>query len=188
VSIAAFLDANVLYSTTWRSILMYLAAFGAFRPMWSEAVHDEWTAALLQNRPDLHPARIARTRALMDAYVNNATVTGYEPLIATLTLPDPNDRHVLAAAIHGGANIIVTANLKDFPGTVLTPYHVTAQHPDTFMRGLIDDDPHSAAMAFAADRAAMLNPPMTVSEYAAMLAASDLPLTVAALRDVAHTI
>ena len=71
MSITAFLDANVLYSTTWRSALMYLAAFGAFQPLWSEAVHDEWTTALLQNRPDLNPERIARTRALMDAHVNN---------------------------------------------------------------------------------------------------------------------
>ena len=167
---------------------MHLAAFGAFQPLWSEAVHDEWTTALLQDRPDLSPARIARTRALMDAHAGNAMVTGYEPLIASLSLPDPDDRHVLAAAIHGGAGIIVTANLKNFPAALLAPYSITAQHPDTFMHGLLDADPQSAVIAFATDRAAMVNPPMTVIEYLAALEAIDLPMTTAALRAVAGQI
>ena len=112
-------------------------------------------------------------------------MTGYEPLIATLTLPNPNDRHVLAAAIHGSASVIVTANLKDFPATVLAPHNIVAQHPDTFMRALFDADPQSAVTAFAADRAGMANPPMTVVEYLTALEAHDLPQTVAALRAVA---
>ena len=178
----AFLDANVLYSATWRNILMYLAAFDAFQPLWSEAVQDEWTRNLTKNRPDLSPARIARTRSLMDAHAMDAMVTGHEHLIATLNLPDPDDRHVLAAAIHGGASVIVTRNLKHFPAGPLAAHNITAQDPDTFISGLLDADPKSAIPAFAADRAARRNPAVNATEYPAALEANDLPMTVAALR------
>ena len=93
MSIAAFLDASVLYPATLRSVLMYLAAADVFRALWSDAVSKEWMAAL------------------MEAHVEHAVVSGYEERMPTLTLPDPEDRHLLAAAIHGGADIIVTANL-----------------------------------------------------------------------------
>ena len=182
MSIAAFLDASVLYPAITRGILMYFAAFDTYQPLWSDAVHREWVGALLRSRPDLNPNRIARTRALMDAHFNNATVTGYEPLIATLTLPDSNDRHVLAAAIHGGASVIVTANLKDFPATALAPHNITAQHPDIFISSLLDTNPQSAITAFATDRSAMANPPMTAAEYLAALEAHDLRRTASALR------
>ena len=188
MNVAAFLDASVLYPSVTRSILMHLAAFGTYQALWSDAVHDEWVAALLRNRPDLSPARIARTRALMDAHVNNATVAGFEPLIATLTLPDPNDRHVLAAAIHGGASVMVSANLKDFPATALAPHNITAEHPDIFISGLIDADPHSALAVFAADRAAMTRPPMTIAEYLVALDAHDLRQTVSKQKGFASAI
>ena len=96
----AFLDASVLYPSTIRSVLMFLAAFDAFRAQWSGDIHREWTAALARNRPDLDPKRIARTQALMEAHLQDAMVTGYQRRIAGLVLPDPNDRHVLAAALH----------------------------------------------------------------------------------------
>ena len=123
-----------------------------------------------------------------DGQVNNATVAGFEPLIATLTLPDPNDRHVLAAAIHGGASVIVTANLKDFPATALAPHNITAEHPDIFISGLIDADLYSALAAFAADRAAMAKPVMTVAEYLTALEAHDLRHTALELRTFASEI
>ena len=188
MKVAAFLDASVLYPSVTRSILMHLAAFGTYQPLWSDAVHDEWVAALLRNRPDLSPTRIARTRALMDAHVNNATVAGFEPLIATLTLPDPNDRHVLAAARHGGASVIVTANLKDFPATALAPYNITAEHPHSFISGLIEAETQSAVAAFAADRAAMAKTVMTVAEYLTALEAHDLRHTALELRTFASEI
>ena len=83
----AFLDANVLYPSTIRSVLMFLAAFGSFRAQWSEDIHREWTAALARDRPDLDAKRIARTRALMEAHLPNAMVTGYQRRIASLVLP-----------------------------------------------------------------------------------------------------
>lgn len=76
-------------------------------------VHEEWISSVLENRPDLSREKLERTRCLMDLHAPDALVTGYEPLIPTLNLPDPNDRHVLAAAIRGGVDVIVTNNIKD---------------------------------------------------------------------------
>jgi hypothetical protein len=77
-------------------------------------------------RPDLKPESLARTRELMRIAVPDCLVTGHEHLIDGLDLPDRDDRHVLAAAIHAGAQTIVTANLKDFPSVALAPYGLEA--------------------------------------------------------------
>ena len=87
---------------------MRLALTGLFRAKWSAAVHEEWICALLRRRPDLSREKLDRTRMLMDLHAAEALVTGYEDLIEGLQLPDPNDRHVLAAAIRGRASVIVT--------------------------------------------------------------------------------
>lgn len=108
-----FYDANVLYPAELRNILMHLALAGLFRAKWSAAVHEEWMSSLLEKRPDLDRAKLERTRALMDKHAEDALVTGYEDLIPGLQLPDADDRHVLAAAIRGRADVIVTMNLRD---------------------------------------------------------------------------
>jgi predicted nucleic acid-binding protein len=105
-------DASVLYAAPVRDLLLELVLSDLFRAKWTEQIHDEWIGHLLVNRPDLHAANLARTRALMRAHVCACLVEGYEALIETLTLPDPNDRHVLAAAITGHAEMIVTLNLE----------------------------------------------------------------------------
>ena len=178
----AFLDASVLYPATVRNVLMYLAAANLFRPLWSQRVHQEGMAALLRDRPDLRPARIARTRLLMEAHVNDGTVTGYEGLINRLTLPDPDDRHVLAAAIHVGASVIVTMNLRDFPSATLAVHGLTARSPDTFVRRLIGADREAAAAAMRTHRQSLLKPPQTAAEYIATIAARGMTETAAALR------
>ena len=175
----AFLDARVLYPSTIRRVLMFLAAFDAFRAQWSDDVHREWMAALARDRPDLDAKRIARTRALMEAHLPNAMVAGYQRRIAKLVLPDPNDRHVLAAALHGKAQIIVTSNLKHFPKAVFKSHGMTAQHPDAFVCDLIAADPDRAVRAFAADRARMANPPRSVAECMAGIGAGGLTKSAA---------
>jgi hypothetical protein len=104
---------------------MRLALRDLFRAKWSQTVHDEWIEAALRDRPKLDRKKLERTRALMDAHVRDCLVEGYEELIASIVLPDPGDRHVLAAAIRGGADTIVTMNLKDFPAGTLAPYGMT---------------------------------------------------------------
>jgi predicted nucleic acid-binding protein len=104
----AFYDANVLYPAELRNLLMHLALTGLFRAKWSADVHEEWISALLEKRPDLTRVELERTRALMDLHAVDALVTGYQDLTPGLALPDPKDRHVLAAAIRGQADVIVT--------------------------------------------------------------------------------
>jgi predicted nucleic acid-binding protein len=129
-TLTALFDACVLYPAPLRDLLMRLATTELFRAQWSGAIHDEWIRSVLEQRPELR-AQLARTRQLMDAHVMDSLVTGYERLIETLDLPDPDDRHVLAAAIAGGADVLVTKNLKDFPADRLAPFGIEAQHPDS---------------------------------------------------------
>jgi hypothetical protein len=100
----AVYDACVLYSAPVRDLLVRVALADMVRAHWTNQIHDEWTHNLLVNRPNLSPASIARTRQLLDVHVPNALVTGYEDRIPSLTLPDPEDRHVVAAAIQCKAN------------------------------------------------------------------------------------
>lgn len=178
----AVLDASVLYSAAIRHLLVSLAITEAFRARWTEAIQDEWTRSLLCDRPELDAERIRRTRRLMDAHVDDAIVAGYEPLIANLTLPDPDDRHVLAAAIHCGASIVVTMNLKDFPADALAPHSIEALHPDAFVVSLIKADTETVIEGARAHRAELLNPPRTPAEYLASLESYGLKATAAALR------
>lgn len=179
---AAFLDANVLYPAILRSVLLELALKKAYRLLWSAQVHQEWTTALLRNNPQLDPMRIARTRALMEAHLDDAMVTGFEPLIPTLVLPDPDDRHIPAAAIHGGASVIVTLNLRHFPPSILAQHNLAVAHPDEFIARIVDAGPALAIEAFATDRGRLRNPAMTIDQYLAALEQAGLAETVVALR------
>lgn len=120
----AILDANILYSMVITDIVLETARVGTFRARWTDKIHEEWMRNLKANRPDLDPARIDRRRSAMDNAIHDALVTGYEPLIEGLNLPDKDDRHVVAAAIAGNADVIVTRNQKDFPEEVVAPYGI----------------------------------------------------------------
>jgi hypothetical protein len=100
---------------------------------WTNAILDEMTAALRRNRPDVPAEKLNRLRGLMNKAVRDCLVSGYEPLIEGLKLPDPQDRHVLAAAIKAGAQVIVTRNLRDFPPEDLEPWDIEAKSPDAFV-------------------------------------------------------
>jgi PIN domain len=159
--ITAFLDASVLYPALLRNIFMRLAVRGVFRARWSAKVQDEWVAALIRNRPDIPQARIERTRHLMDSRINNALVDGYEHRVDSVALPDADDRHVLAAAIHCQTQVIVTANLRDFPDSTLADFGIEALHPDAFLLGLLESDQGEFVAALRWLRASLKNPPHT---------------------------
>src|SRR5437868_940606 len=120
---------------------MYLAAKDLYRPRWTDAIHEEWIGNLLENRPDLKRAQLERTRDLMNQHARDSMAAGYEAGIETLSLPDPDDRHVLAAAIQARAEVIVTFNLSDFPAATLANHAITARHPDLFLAGFIETAP-----------------------------------------------
>jgi predicted nucleic acid-binding protein len=177
----AVYDACVLYPAPLRDFLMWLALSGRFRARWSNEIHEEWQRNLLAKRPDLAAAQVERTAALMDQAVPDALVTGYKPLIASLQLPDPDDRHVLAAAIRCHASVIVTFNGKDFPAGALAPFGVEAQHPDEFIQNLFDLDPAAVIAAARSQRQQLKNPPMAVDRFLDVLLRQGLVGTVKSL-------
>lgn len=181
-------DACVLYPVSLRSLLMHLAMTGLYRARWSNAIHEEWTGSLLRDRPDISPAQVRRIRELMDEKVEDALVVGYEPLLATLNLPDPDDRHVLAAAIHCQASVIVTRNLRDFPADYLRAFGVEARHPDDFLARQMDQAPHHFCATVRRHRTSLRKPAKTVVEYLETLEAQGLPQAVAMLRQFAALI
>jgi len=185
---AALYDACVLYPAPLRDILMRLAMTDRFRAKWTNEIHEEWISNLLQSRQDLTRAQLERTRDLMNTHVRDSVVEGYQHLIPCLQLPDANDRHVLAAAIHARADVIVTSNLKDFPNKVLEPLGIEAQHPDEFIAHLIDLDTASVVIAAQKCRASLKNPAYSAEEYLDTLERQSLPNTVAALREFSSVI
>jgi hypothetical protein len=132
-SYTALLDANVLYPAPVRDLLLQLAVADIYKARWTVDIHREWIDNLLEKEPHRDRAKLERTRDLMDSNARDALVTGYETLIPSLRLPADNDRHILAAASVGRCDVIVTANLKDFPEAALAPFGIEAQHPDQFL-------------------------------------------------------
>lgn len=117
-------------------------------------------------------------RALIDSATRDCLVTGYEPFIETLSLPDPNDRHVLAAATVGRCDVIVTANGKDLPAAILLPLGIGVQHPDEFLRNHLTLAPGVVCGAIRKVRARLRKPPYSVREYLSLLTRQGLVATV----------
>jgi predicted nucleic acid-binding protein len=177
-SFTAFLDASVLYPAPLRDLLLEVAVSDLYRAKWSNAVHDEWINALLRVRSDLTRERLERTRDLMNAHVRDALVADFEDLIDTLELPDPNDRHVLAAAIKGRADLIVTANLRHFPVELLERWEIEAQHPDEFLTNQFHLSQPIFLQAVRTVRLRLKAPPKSVEAYLDTLRAQGLLATV----------
>jgi predicted nucleic acid-binding protein len=183
-SLCAFLDASVLYPVSLRNLLMRLTLDGLYQARWSAHVHEEWMRSVLRDHPHIPPARLHDLRTAMDDQAEDSLVIGYEGLIETLHLPDPDDRHVLAAAIVARADVIVTCNLKHFPELALAPYHIEAQHPDRFIRQMLDLAPGAVAGAVRAQQSRLVNPPVTMPDLLALFEKLGLTESVAELRHV----
>ncbi len=178
-------DANVFYPAPLRDMLLRLAAKRLFRARWTAQIRDEWVRNLLANRPDLSPERIQRTADLIDSNIHDCLVEGYEHLIPCIgEMPDNDDRHVLAAAMKCGAELIVTFNLKDFPDSALAEYGVKAIHPDDFIAELFDLDAGACIEAVREMRASLKNPPKSQDELLATLWKQKLPQTVSRLEKI----
>ena len=180
--ITAVLDANVLYPAPLRDLLMHLVLVNLYRAKWTNEIHDEWIRNVLKNRPDLERSQLERTRKLMNAHVLDCLVTNYEGLISRLELPDPHDRHVLAAAIKARADLIVTFNLSDFPERVLNEYGIKVQHPDFFIHTLIEQDVEAVCTAVKRQREDLKKPPFTAEQLLNVFEKQGLVQTARALR------
>ena len=128
----ALLDANVLYPAYLRDLLLRLAQAGVYQPRWSAEILDEVSRNVKKGRDTAGQEKVDRMIALMRQHFEGAEVAGYEGLVQAMT-NDPKDRHVLAAAITGGADVIVTYNLRHFPPPSRDPYNIDAQGPDEFL-------------------------------------------------------
>jgi predicted nucleic acid-binding protein len=163
-------DACVLYPMILRDLLLRLAATELFMAKWTNQIHDEWIRNLLRSRPDLTREKLERVRMLMDQNTLDCIVNNYEDLIPELDLPDPDDRHVLAAAIQAKASMIVTFNLKDFPAASLDQYQIEACHPDDFIQLLAEIDLNKVLAAVKIACTSLKRPPVSESEYLGILA------------------
>ncbi len=178
----ALYDACVLYPAPLRDLLVRLGGTALFRARWTDTIHEEWIRSVLENRPDLSRVRLERTRDLMNEHILDSLVTDYKDLIPNIELPDANDRHIVAAAIHCRADIIVTFNLKDFPASVLSPYNIEVRHPDMFVLHLLDLEAQLICATIRQQRLDLKNPAKTVEEMLDILAQQGLEQSVARLR------
>ncbi|MGB7991848.1 MAG: PIN domain-containing protein [Candidatus Methylophosphatis roskildensis] len=184
----AVLDACVLYPAPLRDLLLSLAREGLFHARWTNRIHDEWVRNLLANRSDLKESQLRRTCQLMNDAVPDSLIDGWEILESAVELPDADDRHVLAAAICGHADAIVTYNLDDFPAQALAQFGVEALHPDDFLLNQIDLAEIQALKAIKAMRARLRNPPVCGADLIATLEKLQLPLSAARLKAAAELI
>jgi predicted nucleic acid-binding protein len=180
----AVLDACVLYPAPLRDLLLSLAGEGLYRPKWSAEIQEEWLRNLLVNRPDLTEAQLSATVQAMNRAFPDATVENHRSLIQGISLPDPDDRHVVAAAIRAKADVIVTYNLKDFPDSVTKEFDVKVQHPDIFISNVFDLNPDKALDAFRKQVKRLRNPPRTFAEVLDTLRKAELKLVTERLTDI----
>jgi predicted nucleic acid-binding protein len=160
---SAFLDACVLVPIALADTLLRLAEADLYRPLWSERVLDEMVEAIEVVHPGLADgAARARADAMQHAF-DDARVTGWRILESGITLPDPDDRHVVAAALRGRADMIVTANLRDFPLDVLGAVGLEVQHPDDFLLNQLDLDPDLTMATLHRQAAATKRPAITTT-------------------------
>jgi predicted nucleic acid-binding protein len=178
------LDACVLFPNFLRDTLLTLAERELFRPLWSDAILGEVRRNVIAKR-NVDPAALDRTLALMNAAFDDALVEDWQPIVTGLDLPDPDDRHVLAAAITGGAQAIVTFNLTDFPPKQLEPHHIDAVHPDTFLLDQLDLAPARVLSALTKQAQRFRRPSMDLSGLLARLERCAVPEFTEEVRRIA---
>lgn len=165
----AFLDACVLVPISTCDTLLRMAEHGLFRPLWSNRVTDEAQQALEEIHPDIDKNRLTYRFRSMDKAFRDAKVNNWEPFlpgIKRLAIPDPDDAHVIAAALCGRADAIITNNLKDFPDEILKPLGLEAIDLDTFLISQFDLSKAATCRALDEQAKAQKNPPM---DFAALL-------------------
>jgi hypothetical protein len=178
----ALLDANVLYSVAISDALMEVAATGIYAAKWSQAIDGEWVRNLAKNRERPEADFYTRRDAMHDACPDwEVPEEGWKLIEPCLSLPDVNARHVLAAAVAGHADSIVTINIKHFPASVLNPLGITALHPDEFLLQQLELEPLVVLPAFKVMRARLKNPAFTPTAFVDAMERNGLVQTAAFL-------
>jgi predicted nucleic acid-binding protein len=177
-------DANALYPNTLRDLLIRIAQQPHLvQAKWTDDILDEMLRALQRNRSDITEKKALGLRELITESVRDCLVTGYRPLIDALDLPDPDDRHVLAAAIKVRAQLIVTRNLKHFPQKTLAQWDIRPKSPDHFVRDVIDLDSQAVWACVQQIVDSRTRRPVTVDDVLGELQRDGLVASTAALRN-----
>lgn len=171
------LDANVLFPFTIRDTLLRAAASGLYQLRWSAQILDEMERNLVSTGAMTAP-KAKRLRAIMTREFPDAEVTGYEPLISAMKNHE-KDRHVVAAAVKAGAQVVTTSNLRDFASL---PDGIEAQSPDRFLTSLFDLQPALFVDLLREQARDLVKPPMALDELLDRLARV-APELVAAVQD-----
>lgn len=146
VRFIAVLDTNVIYPVVIRDLLFWFAHYDLYTPKWSNHIFQEWKSVM--ERKGVSESQAANRVNVANVAFPDALVNNYEGLLGNLNLPDPDDCHVLAAAIKINANIIVTNNIKDFPEDYLRTFDLKVKTADNFLTDIIDLNPEKALNAF----------------------------------------
>lgn len=183
----AFVDACSLAGALKRNLILTLAEAEFFRLRWSTQVLDETERAIAEILEAKGASdavdRASRARSSMEAAFEEAMVAGYETFLpACQGLPDPDDAHVLAAALKTQAAVIVTDNLKDFPDHILAPLNLEARSTDEFLANTVALDPGRSVAAVRMMRDRLKNPTKTPDVLLIEMEAQGLVETVDLLR------
>jgi predicted nucleic acid-binding protein len=183
----AVLDACVLFPRLQRDVLLSLAHADLYTARWTQEIEREWTTSVVEKYPDA-VEKVPKLLEQMRAAIPDCLIVDYELFIPSVILPDENDRHVLAAAIRGNADAIVSLNTKDFPAHVLAQFDVEIQTPDQFVLNQIMLNPPKALTAIKKMRARWNRPGMTAADMIDLFEKRHLVQTAAHLRDVTELI
>ncbi|XOV94279.1 MAG: PIN domain-containing protein [Bacteroidota bacterium] len=148
VRFTAVLDTNVLYPVIIRDLLFWFAHYDLYTPKWSQHIFEEWRKVIIKNHKGLKADQLTRQIQLANEIFPFAMVKNYDKLVDSLELDDPDDRHILAAAIKENANVIVTQNLSDFPLKYVASFGIDVKSPDDFICDIIDLDHEKSVEAF----------------------------------------
>jgi len=172
-SVAVF-DACILYPFHLRNIVVQAAVDRLVEARWTDTIHDEWIRNLVIDAPAIPIQRLQVTRGLMNDALPTALVNGYEEHIRRVTLPDPNDRHVVAAGIATNASLILTWNLRHFPENELRKFSLRKMTPDAFLCGLFDEIPDLVIGSFSNARRNLSKTRASASDFIRILESQKL--------------
>jgi hypothetical protein len=163
--VVAVYDACILYPFHLRNVIVQAGVDRLVHARWTDAIHDEWMRNLVANVPGLSVERLAATKQLMAVALPDAMVSGYEKHVETISLPDPDDRHVVAAAIEAKATHILTWNLRHFPARALKARGLVRQTPDAFLADLYDQVPQLLLASLANARRNLSKSGLSAEEF-----------------------
>jgi hypothetical protein len=164
----AVLDACILYPFHLRNIIVQAATDDLIAARWTDEIHDEWVRSVARAR-DVPLAKAQRLRQFLNETLPEALVTGYERHVATVDLPDLDDRHVVAAGIAARATLIVTWNLRHFPAKELQKFGLRRETPDTLLSDIYDQVPELMIDSLAKARRNLTKTDVSVLDFIKIL-------------------